>query len=295
MFKNIEISKTWREITLLDKGWSKDRKYKIIDEFNNKYLLRVSPKNLYEKRKEQFELMQKIKQLEINAPKILDFGVLNDEEIYMLLTWVDGEDASEAIKQYNIQSQYELGFKAGKILYKIHSLDSSIDLNYFINYKVKINQKIERIKECPITFLKCELVINYLLENIEFLNNKELKITHGDFHIGNMLIKDNKIYIIDFDKIKKYNFYDDFKPFCWNVYASPYFASGIINGYFNNNIPSDFFKILSIYAAETLISHLPWAITFGEKEVETALKVANDTLKWFDDFKVEIPLWYKKI
>ena len=84
-------------------------------------------------------------------------------------------------------------------------------------------------------------------------------------------------------------------PFCWNVYASEYFETGLINGYFNNQIPNDFFKILALYAAESLISHLPWAMTFGKEEVETALKVTKSTLLWYDNFTREIPTWYKGV
>jgi aminoglycoside phosphotransferase (APT) family kinase protein len=123
--------------------------------------------------------------------------------------------------------------------------------------------------------------------------NRPQTLCHGDFHLGNMLLHENKLSVIDFDKLSYADPYDEFKPFCWNVEASPYFETGLINGYFNNNIPSDFFPILALYAAESLISHLPWATKFGDEEIKTALKVYNDVLSYYDNFTRVMPSWYK--
>ena len=89
--------------------------------------------------------------------------------------------------------------------------------------------------------------------------------------------------------------YDEFKPYCWNVIKSEYFETGLINGYFEDNIPDDFFKILKFYTIEGIISHLPWALTFGEEEVKTALNMYQEALKWYDNFNLEIPTWYKGV
>ena len=55
-----------------------------------------------------------------------------------------------------------------------------------------------------------------------------------------------------------------------------------------------FFEVLALYAAEQLLSHLPWAITFGEEEIKTAYKVMNAVLDWYDNFNLLIPKWYKE-
>ena len=56
-----------------------------------------------------------------------------------------------------------------------------------------------------------------------------------------------------------------------------------------------FFKILKFYTIEGIISHLPWALTFGEEEVKTALEMYQEALKWYDNFYLEIPTWYKGV
>jgi len=45
-------------VTPLLKGWSKDKKYVLTDANDRKYLLRISVKELYDKKKKQFELLK---------------------------------------------------------------------------------------------------------------------------------------------------------------------------------------------------------------------------------------------
>ena len=36
-------------------------------------------------------------------------------------------------------------------------------------------------------------------------------------------------------------------------------------------------------------------MTFGDEEIKTAQKVADLQMLWYDNFKLEIPTWYKGI
>ena len=50
-------------------------------------------------------------------------------------------------------------------------------------------------------------------------------LTHGDYHLGNMIVNNHKIYIIDFDKSGPADPYDEFKPFIWNTKINMFFDS----------------------------------------------------------------------
>lgn len=73
---------------------------------------------------------------------------------------------------------------------------------------------------------------------------------------------------------------------------SPAFASDRIHGYFNNNAPDLFFKMMAVYIACNQLSSIPWAIPFGEEEVANMLSRAESVLEWYDDFQTYIPKWY---
>lgn len=128
---------------------------------------------------------------------------------------------------------------------------------------------------------------------MHIIKDNPMKLQHGDYHIGNMVItKDNVIGIIDFDKMDIADPIDDFKPFVWNVNKSPIFQTGLIDGYYNNDIPKSFFETLALYAAESCIGHISWPITFDEKEINTAIEVADKVYEWYKGFTLVIPTWY---
>ena len=278
----------------LNKGWSRDLKLVLTDINANKYLLRISDGSLFEKKKEQFELLQKLNLMDINCSKPIEFGQLNDGKVYMLLSWLEGVSAEESVCDMSDLQAYETGIEAGKTLKKLHKIPvCEPQQTWWQKYSEKIPKKIENLKNCGLCFKNQDRVIEYVCDNMSLVKNREQAFSHADYHVGNMIVNNGKIGVIDFDKNTIADTYDDFKPFCWNVFASEYFETGLINGYFDNNPPQEFFKILALYAAESTLSHLPWSIKFGEKEIQTAYKVINSVLLWYDNFNLTIPTWYK--
>ena len=282
------------EIAPLNKGWSGDKKYILTDNLNNKFLLRISSASKYEKRKMQYEYLTQVATLDINCSKALEFGLLDNGDNYMVLTFLEGKEAEEEIFNYDTNKQYQMGFEAGRMLRKIHSLSIPPQtLSWWERYQEKMQRKIDALVNCPYKLLQQEEIINYYKENAYLMKDRPLVYSHGDYHLGNMVINDGVIGVVDFDKVNPADPYDEFKPFCWNVMRSEYFETGLINGYFDNKVPEDFFKILKFYTAESLISHLPWAVGFGEEEIKIAFEIDSNQMKWYDNFKLEIPTWYK--
>ena len=279
----------------LTKGWSKDKKY-ILTSKDKKYLLRVSDISLYDKKKKQFELLKKIEKLDINCSRPVEFGKLDEENIYMILTYLEGESCEDVLPRLTNEEAYKLGIEAGQVLQKLHNIpvDTS-NMSWKEKYKEKIPRKIKALKECKYKLPLEDFLIDYFISKSYLMEDRPLKFSHGDFHAGNMIVHNGKIGIIDFDKNTISDPYDELKPFCWNVFKSEYFETGLINGYFNNKIPEDFFKILKYYSVESLISQLPWSVQFGEEDIKTAYKVYDAMIKWWGNFNLDVPTWYKGI
>ena len=279
----------------LTKGWSKDKKY-ILTSKDKKYLLRLSNISLYKKKKEQFELLKKIEKLDINCSRPVEFGKLDEENIYMILTYLEGESCEDVLPRLTNEEAYKLGIEAGQVLQKLHNIpvDTS-NMSWKEKYKEKIPRKIKALKECKYKLPLEDFLIDYFISKSYLMEDRPLKFSHGDFHAGNMIVHNGKIGIIDFDKNTISDPYDELKPFCWIVFKSEYFETGLINGYFNNKIPEDFFKILKYYSVESLISQLPWSVQFGEEDIKTAYKVYDAMIKWWGNFNLDVPTWYKGI
>ena len=113
--------------------------------------------------------------------------------------------------------------------------------------------------------------------------------------MGNMIITDNnELGIIDFNRFDYGDPWEEFNRIVWSVEVSPEFASGYINGYFENNVPNDFFKLMLLYISSNQISTVAWAKSFGEKEVDIAINQTKRVIQWYDNYKNYIPSWYMK-
>ena len=286
------------KITKLTKGFSRDKKY-IIENCSYKYLLRISDISLYEKKSSQFKLLKKIESLDINCSKPIEFGKLNNDYCYMILSWLEGVDGKDGLQGMSDKDAYNLGIEAGIMLKRLHSIpidDNNLaSKSWWEKYQEKMGRKINSLLECEYKIPMQEDILKYYQDNCYLMKDRPQLFAHGDYHLGNMIVNNGKIGIIDFDKNNVTDPYDDLKPFCWNVMESEYFETGLINGYFDNNIPSDFFKLLKFYTAETIISHLPWAVQFGEEEIRVMEKVNDLQMIWWDNFKLDVPTWYKGI
>ncbi|MFM1525335.1 MULTISPECIES: aminoglycoside phosphotransferase family protein [Helcococcus] len=278
------------------KGWSKDKKYILTSSNSEKFILRLTSSDYFMERKRQFNILKKVSKLNINTTKAVDFGYLEDGTVYMLLTYLPGEEGLDYIKKVSDEEAYKLGIQAGKILKKLHQIKiKRPEISWKDRYDVKAEIKINNILNCKYKIKYLDKLIKYYKDNIHLMENRPIKFSHGDFHLGNMIINDNKIGIIDFEKSTIADPYDDLKPFRWNVFGNAYFETGLINAYFSNNIPKNFFEILKFYSVEAMISQLPWALNYGQEEIDMAYYMIEKQMEWLEVLDLIVPTWYKGI
>lgn len=279
---------------LINKGWSCDKKYCLTTAGGDKYLLRVTPQEKAANREELFYLQEKVADLGVPMCKPLKFGKC-DEGFYTIQTWIYGKDAEEIIPYVTDLDQYEYGLEAGIILKLIHSIPAQENQpDWEVRFNAKMDQKIKIYKECPIEFEGAENFIRYIESNRNLLAARPQTFQHGDYHIGNMMIENGKLVIIDFDRYDFGDPWEEFNRIVWCAQVSPSFASGIINGYFNHDVPQEFWDLLALYISSNMLSSVPWAYPFGGKEVETMLNQAKDVLHWYDNMQNTVPSWYYK-
>lgn len=281
---------------LIDKGWSEDKKYCITDEQGNKFLLRVSPIEQYDRKKNEYELMSQVAALGVPMCKPLAFGT-SDEGVYSIQTWIDGVDAEESIPNFTSDGQYSYGFEAGRILKEIHKIPAPEGIeNWEIYFNRKADRRIKMYEECPIKYEKGQAFIDYINAHRHLLCGRPCTYQHGDYHIGNMMIgNDKRLYIIDFNRNDFGDPWEEFNRIVWCAQKAPLFASGMVNGYFGGEIPLEFWKLLALYISSNTLSSVYWAIPFGQDEVNTMLNQAKDVLRWYDNMKNPIPTWYKGV
>lgn len=279
----------------INKGWSNDKKYCVKDEEGNKYLLRISSIEQYDQKKKEYGRMRQVAALGIPMCKPIEFGIC-DDGTYSVQSWIDGVDAEDVISALPAGKQCTYGIEAGRILRRIHSIPApATQEDWEIRFNRKMDYKIQKYGECPIKYENGRAFIDYINENRYLLKNRPQVYQHGDYHIGNMMInRSGKIHIIDFDRDDYGDPWEEFNRIVWCAQKSPLFASGMVNGYFDNDVPSEFWKLLALYISSNTLSSVYWAIPFGQGEVDTMLNQAKEILFWYDNMKKTIPRWYSK-
>lgn len=223
------------------KGWSEDKKYRVTTTDGANYLLRISPMERYEARKALFFTLQEISRLDVPICKPVEYGVCRDG-VYMLLTWIDGKDAEEVLPSLSQQDQYALGRKSGEYLRILHSIPApDTQEDWYTRFSRKSAMKIQKYRECPIHFEGGDSMIAYIENHRELLRNRPQCFQHGDYHIGNMMLENNRLTIIDFDRFDYGDPWEEFNRIVWSAQASPAFAAGQLDGYFGGKPPMVFF------------------------------------------------------
>ena len=288
IFRNI-VSKS-----PIDKGWSGDRKYCILTADGSKYLLRISSLDKLERKQREYVKMKEVARLGIPMCLPLEFGIC-DEGAYSIQSWIDGKDAEEAIMEMEASKQYHYGLDAGRILAKIHSIPAPSDApDWESRFNAKIDRKIAMYQACDLKYEHGEAFLEYLAQNRHLLKGRPQSYQHGDYHVGNMMIdQDGILTIIDFDRDDFGDPWEEFNRIVWCAQAAPSFACGMVDGYFDGGVPMAFWKLLALYISSNALSSLPWAIPFGEKEIQVMQNQAAEILQWYDGMKCVVPTWYQ--
>ena len=277
----------------IHKGWSCDSKYCVTDDCGEKYLLRITPFEKSASREDMFRMQQAVAELGVPMCRPVEMGIC-DDGVYMLQTWINGRDAETVIPTLPKARQYALGLDAGRILRKIHTIPAPEEQPAWeARFNAKMDRKIRAYEDAAFPFDGAEQMIAYLNANRHLLAERPQCFQHGDYHIGNMMLEQGKLVIIDFDRYDFGDPWEEFNRITWCAQAAPVFACGMVDGYFDGPVPMEFWKLMALYICSDTLGAFAWAVSFGARELETMQKRAADVLLWYDHMQNPIPTWYR--
>lgn len=279
----------------VEKGWSGDRKYCVTTADGENYLLRISPIERLERKGREFARMTEVAALGIPMCMPVEFGTC-PEGVYSIQSWIHGEDAQNRILSLPEERQYGYGLDAGRILKKIHSLPAPADApDWESRFNGKIDRKISMYENCSLKYENGDGFLRCISANRHLLAGRPQSYQHGDYHIGNMMIDQNgTLTVIDFDRDDFGDPWEEFNRIVWCAQESPYFASGMVDGYFGGEVPMEFWRLLVLYISSNTLGSLPWAVPFGEEQVTVMRRQAARILEWYDDMNRVVPKWYTR-
>ena len=283
----------------LNKGLSGDYKFYIETTDGQRLLLRISEIEEYNRKKAEYDMLERAAVLGIPMSMPIKFGQCNNaSSVYQLLEWVDGEDLEHLLPKLSETKQYVCGLKAGKLLKKINTLYPSKNAEPWAEkFWIKAQRRIEFYNKHNIKSENGDLIINFLQENKKILENRPQTFVHGDFNISNLIKMPNgEIGVIDFNCFNG-DYGDpwwDMFTFIWGRDVPEYFYTGLINGYFNGKPTTEFFKVLSFYLAYDALAALCDTSINEQGEPQDGQRHMANVLLWLDNMNNLMPTWYLK-
>ena len=277
----------------IQKGYSEELKYKIKADKN--YFLKISPLSFTNKKDLEVKYISALEK-EIKFPKLVEMK-FEINSILSLYEWIDGVDIREYASKLTEEELYQYGMQAGAFLKKIHSIPiEEPSVNWQEYYIQKSKKYIHSFRKLNENFAEIKMFIDFIQSHQSLLKDRPISLCHGDYHVGNMMIEleTKKLVIIDFGSLEIGDPMEEFNRMIWTAQLSEDFATGFVNGYFEGEkIPDIFWKLMAYYMACDVVGSIPWAINFGDNQLEIMLKRAKLVLDWFDDFERVIPKFYK--
>ena len=277
----------------VDYGWSGDKKYHAWGADGREYFLRVcSPEKEARMRKAR-ELQQGAWDLGLPVSQPLGFE-RREDGIYMWERWLPGQLLSDALPALPQEKQRSLGLDAGYIIKQLHSFPAPAEAeDWESSFYAKIDRKLQLYRECPLQYENGGAFVRYLEENRGLLHGRPQCMQHGDYHTGNMMLCGGKLFVIDFDRFDWGDPWEEFNRIVWSAQLSPAFARGTVDGYFDGAPPLAFWKLLALYIANNTLGSLPWAVPFGEEQMDIMREQAAQVLDWYDGMENPVPRWYR--
>lgn len=288
-------SDDWIDVIPLTKGFSSDRKFTITTRHRGSFLLRLFDLSQHDRKLEEYRVMNRLVEAGIRVNRPIDIGPCNDHQTgYLLCEWIEGEDLEAVLPHLSRSDQALLGAQAGRLLAQVHQCAPLHPLSdWASHFNAKIDRKIAKALACPVDIPGRDKLIETLNTDRHLLNHRPITLHHGDFHVGNLLIQpDGQLALIDLNRFDAGDPWEEFNRIVWDVAVSPVFASARINAYFPHGIFDNFFPLLRLYIASNALSSVPWAIPFGDAEVQVMQNQLRDIQSWYDGMTRIIPSWY---
>lgn len=236
------------------KGLSHGNKYYVKSNKGQEMILVIGDASAQYRMKDEMRWINYLEVCGIPTNRLLNFGTYDSgQKFYMILSWLPGIDAQQIIRNQSYVVCNQLGKKAGELLRKIHSLPLNLDMPYYITLSEEIDACIAECSNDDLLLNKypaMEVFIRFLDDNKGYWTTKSTpKLLHGDYHSSNVIFSKGNASVIDW-------FYgtigDPIEDFVRNVISSEsskYYASSLIDSYYNDNVPEEFWGSLAIYTA----------------------------------------------
>ena len=68
----------------------------------------------------------------------------------------------------------------------------------------------------------------------------------------------------------------------------------MVREYFSGEVPGEFWRLLALYMASNQLSCIPWAMPFGQEQVDVMIAQCRQVRAWYPGaYGVGAPAWFQ--
>lgn len=277
----------------ITKGWSADQKFLAVDKHGQKFLLRIALVEKLADKQAEFALLKILFERNLPVQKTVEL-TYDGQSVYQIFEWIEGEDLRQVAPNLSDETLYELGCQAGKLLKVLHQIPiDQTSLDWESYYQAKIDKKTAAYQTASHAYEQGQAMLEFIERSCHLVGGRPIAYHHGDFHDGNMLVgQDGQLYLLDFDRFDKGDPWEEFNRLIFTVETSPALARGMLDAYFEETIPEEFWQLLALYLTVNSIGALVWAEEVNPDQISLMKTQAKQLFDWYQGYKEVIPSWY---
>ncbi len=287
----------FHEIT---KGFSSDKKYRVRTPSGSQFLLRVVAADKMERTQTEYHLIQQLNEAQVRVPQPITYGHWEDLRVgFYVLSFIEGQDAEEALRSCSADVQWQVGVAAGHDLYRMHQLHAPPEVApWHPRVLRKFRAYVGAYRQLGMAIHGADRIIDFIEQSEPYLRDRPNRFQHDDFHVANIIVADEQYAgVIDFNRWDWGDPIHDFlKIAFFSRPISVQFSIGQLQGYFGHQAISDeFWHLYSVYVAMSLFASVVWTMRVAPETMEGMMGRIHRVLDDHRYFETLRPTWFTEL
>jgi aminoglycoside phosphotransferase (APT) family kinase protein len=285
-----------KQATQIKKGFSSDEKYMIELTDGRKFFIKVCDIKEAKRKEAEMSYMKQLEERGVVMASPVTF-LQDDNTCIQVFHHIEGQDGRAILHTLSKQTQYDIGYEAGRMLQRIHSLTiENKEKTWEEMFWTKHERYKELLEEVPAHPLDMDTVLSFIHEHKHLLKDRPIVFQHDDYHPANIMIHNEQFEaVIDFGRYDIGDAYQEFyKVALFTRNDSVPFAVGQINGYFHDEgeVPMHFWQLYALYAAMSFAPDIVWTNRVMPERIQESYERLQTIYEDHDGFTRYVPRWY---
>ncbi len=298
--KRVSLFQSGCQFSPITKGFSADVKYRVRTSSGAQYLLRVVSANKFLRTQVEYHLIQQMFETGITVPRPVVLGRWDDLNVgFYVLSFIEGQDAEDALMYYSADAQWQIGVRAGRDLYRMHQFPAPPYTTPWGDHILKkCSASIDAYRLCGNPVHGADQIITFIERSAPILRQRPNRFQHDDFHVANIIVHGGQYAgVIDFNRCDWGDPIHDFlKIAFFSRPVSVPFCLGQLAGYFGKQpISDEFWHLYSVYVAMSIFASVVWTMRVAPETMGSMMARIDRVLEDHRGFESIRPAWFREI